>query len=222
MVKKASLNIPDDIYKGLVSLSEFYKQDVKDVIITLSDVVGRHASAIINLSKEYKVPMKLKAVVYHTLGAGFNSIYSLFNEILENLKVKGLYALGDFDVNLDENYMFFSYDALVGCNLQIDGFYVTLEPGVTTLTTNSYIEVKKVNKKVLGKLKKLIRSAEVPEEFDELDGYDIEIEEGEEFWALRIDCTAESLNYLPSVNRISEFVDQVFETAGMKYKKAEN
>ena len=216
MVKKISLNIPDDSYKELASLSDFYKQDVKDAIISMLDVVGGHARAIINLSKEYKVPVELKTLISHTFGAGFNSIYSLFNEILENLEVKGLYTLGDFDVNLDENYIFFSYDALVGCNLQIDGFYVTLEPGVKTLTTNSYIEVKKVNNIVLGKLKKLVRSVEVPEEFDELEDYSIEIEEDEEFWTLKIDCTAESLGYLPDVNRMSEFVEQIFKKAEIK------
>jgi hypothetical protein len=222
MVKKVSLNIPDDSYKELASLSDFYKQDVKDAIISVLDVVGGHARAIINLSKEYKVPVELKTVISHTLGAGFNSIYSLFNEILENLKVQGLYTLGDFSVNLDKNYIFLSYDALVGCNLQIDGFYVTLQPGVRTLTTNSYIEVKKVNNEALRKLKKLVRSVEVPEEFDELEDYDIEIEEDEEFWTLRIDCTAESFNYLPSVNRISEFVERTFKKAGIKHEKAKN
>jgi len=222
MVKKVSLNISDDSYKELASLSDFYKQDVKEAIISILDAVGGHARAIINLSKGYEVPVELKTVISHTLGAGFNSIYSLFNEVLENLEVKGLYTLSDFDIDLDENYMWFSYDALVGCNLQIDGFYVTLKPGVKTLTTNSYIEVKKVNNKALRKLKKLVRSVEVPEEFDELEDYDIEIEEDEEFWTLKIDCTAESFNYLPSVNRISEFVERAFKKAGIKYEKAKN
>jgi hypothetical protein len=222
MVKKVSLNIPDDSYKELASLSDFYKQDVKDVIISILGGVGGHARAIIHLSKEYKVPVELETVISHTFGAGFHSIYSLFDEILENLNVKGLYTLSDLDVNLDENYMFFWYDALVGCDLQIDGFYVTLEPGVKTLTTNSYIEVKKVNNKALGKLKKLVRSIEVPEEFDELEDYNIEIEEAEEFWILKIDCTAESLNYLPTVDGMSKFVERIFKKAGIKYKTAKN
>ena len=222
MVKKVSLNIPDDSYKQLASLSDFYNQDVKNAIISILDVVGGKGQRIINLSKEYKVPVKLVTVMSLIFRAGFDSIYTLFNKVLENLEVKGLYTLEDFGIDLDENYMWFFYAALVGCNLLIDGFYIDLKPGLKRLTTNSYIEVKKVNSKVLGKLKKLVQSVEVPEEFDEIEDYNIEIEEDEEFWTLKIDCTAESLNYLPSVNRISEFVEQVFKKAGIEYKKVKN
>ena len=216
MVKKISLNISDDSYKELASLSDFYKQDAKNAIASILDVVGREGQRIINLGKEYKVPVKLITVMYHMFDAGFSSINNLFNNVLESLEVKGLYTLSDFDVNLDENYMMFYYAALVGCNLQIDGFYITLEPGLKTLTTNSYIDVKQVKSEVLSRLKKFTRSVEVPEEFGELEGYNIEIEENEEFLTLRIECTAESLNYLPSINRISKFVEQIFEKAGIK------
>ena len=215
MVKKVSLNIPDDSYKELASLSDFYKQDIKNTITGILDVMGHRCQSIINLSKEYKVPVKPSTVMFHVIEVGLHSVYVLFNKVLENLGVKGLYTLGDFDVDLDENHMWFSYDALVGCNLQIDGFYVDIGPGLKTLTTTSYIEVKKVDDKVLGKLKKLVQSVEVPEEFGELEDYNIEVEE-EEFWTLRIDCTAESLGYLPSVKRISEFVEQVFKKAGIE------
>jgi len=110
-----------------------------------------------HLGKEYKVPTKLSMVMSHVFSAGFNSLHALFNEILEHLEVKGLYTLGDFDTDLDERYMWFSYDALVGCDLRVDNFYVTLESGHTTLTTNSYIEVEKTSNKAIAKLKKLIK-----------------------------------------------------------------
>ena len=219
MAKKVSLNIPDDSYKELASLSDFYKQDVKNAIVSILDVVGRHGRAIMNLSKEYKVPVKLNTVMYHVFGAGFQSTYSLFDKILEILEVKGLCVLSDFDIDLDENYMWFSYDALVGCNLHIDGFYVDLRPGVKTITTRSYIEVEKVNDKVLRKLKELVGSVEVPEEFGDLEDLNIEIEEDEEFWTLIIVCTDESLSYLPSVSRISEFVERIFKKAGIREVK---
>ena len=215
MVKKVSLNIPDDSYKKLASLSDFYKQDAKDAIISILDVIGAKAGWIINLSKDYKVPVKLEMVIWQMLDVGFHSI-SLINKVLENLEVKGLYTLSDFGIELDENSMWFLYDALVGCNLQIDQFYVQINPGLKYLDTKSYIEVKKVHSKVLEKLEKLVHSVEVPEEFDLLEDYKIEIEEEEELWTLKIDCTAMYLNYLPSVNRISEFVDQVFKKAGIK------
>ena len=218
MVKKTSLNIPDDSYKELASLSDFYKQDIKNVIISILDVVGVEGQRIINLGKEYKVPVKLINVMSHLFDGGFFSIYSLFNKILENLEVKGLYTLGDLDIDLDKNYMMLYYDALRGCNLQIDGFYITLEPGLSTLTTNSHIDIKKVDKKALGKLKRVVRSVEVPEEFYELEDYNIEIEEDEEPWILAIHCWAESLIYLPGIKRISKFVEQIYKKAGIKYK----
>lgn len=218
MTKKVSLNIPDESYKKLASLSDFYKLDVEDAIINLLDVVGIESQTILNLSKEYKIPIKLAGVISHIFFAGFRSLRALFNEILENLEVKGLYTLSDFDVDLDENYMWFHYDALVGRNLQIDSIDVALKPGLKSLSTTSYIEAKKLDSEVLGNLKKLIQSDAVREEFEslELEDYNIEIEEEEESWILTIDCREESLSYLPSVNRMSKFVEQIFKKAGVE------
>jgi hypothetical protein len=216
MFKRISLNIPEDSYEKLASLSDFYNQDVKNAIVGILDLVGQQHQRIINLGKEYKVPVKLNTIISHALFTGFNSTYLLFNKILENLEVKGLYTLSDLDIDLDEDYMWFHYVALVGCNLQIDEFSVILKPGLRILRTVSHIEVEKVSNKILRKLKKIAPKVELPEEFHELDDYNIEIQEDEEFWRIEIDCTAESLVYLPSVNRISEFVVQLFKKAGVK------
>jgi len=143
MIKKVSLSVTDESYERLAALSSFYKQDIKDAIISILDLVGVESPQIMHLSKEYKVPTDLSMVMSHVFFAGFDSLRTLFNKILENLEVKGLYTLGDLDIDLDEKYMWFSYDALVGYDLQIENFYVTLEPGLATLTTNSYIEVEK-------------------------------------------------------------------------------
>lgn len=219
MVKKVSLSIPDDIFKGLTSLSDFYKQYVKNVIISILDAISRESQWIINLSKEYKVPVELNTVISVMLDAAIHSIISLFNEVLEKLGVKGLFTLADLHIDLDENLMVLYYAALEGCNLYIDAFDIEVKPGLKTLTTTSYIEVEKVNKEILSKLKEIVRSQsfEVPEEFDDLEYYDIRIEEEEEFWDLKIDCTAMSFDYLPSVSRISEFVKQMFEELGITY-----
>lgn len=215
MVKKLSLNIPDDSYEKLASLSDFYKQDIKSIVVSILDVVSLQSRGILNLSKEYKVPVKLDTVMFHLFDAGFNSIYSLFNEVLEKLEVKGLYLLEDFETKLDEDYIFFAYAALAGCNLHVDSFYLTID-GLKTLTTNSLIEVEKVSKQALGKLKELVQNIVEPEEFLNLEDYNIEIEEEEEFWTLRIDCMAESLDYLPSVKQVSRFVEQIFKKAGIR------
>jgi hypothetical protein len=222
MVKKVSLNISDDSYQRLASLGDFYKRDIKKAIVDILDVVGHESQWIINLGKEYKVPVKLNTVMAHMLDASHTSIYSLFNEILERLEVKGLYVLEDLDIDLDKNYMFFSYTALRGCDLRIEEFHITLDPGLKTLTTTSYIEVKKVNKQVLGKLKELVQSVEVSEELGELsdlEDYNIKIEEGEEFWYLKIECTGESLDCLPSVSKVSKFVERVFKEAGIEHTR---
>jgi hypothetical protein len=215
MVKKLILNIPDDSYEQLASLSEFYKLDVNSIVVSILDTVSQQSRGILNLSKEYKVPVKLNTVIFHLFDAGFTAIYSLFNEVLEKLEVKGLYVLEDFEAKLDEDYIFFVYSALVGCNLHIDSFYLTID-GLKTLTTNSLIDVKKVSRQALGKLKELVQNIVEPEEFVDLEDYNIEIEEEEEFWTLKIDCMAESLDYLPSVKQVSRFVERIFKKAGIR------
>ena len=223
MNKKISLTVTEDSYKKLSSLSDFYNLDVENAIISILDVVGREEQWIINLSKDYKVPVKLTTVMSHIFFAGFHSMRAIFNEVLENLEVKGLYTLGDLDTDLDENYMWLSYAALRGCNLLIDQIDITLKSGLKGLTTHSYIEVKKVNNKVLGKLKELVESIEIPpREFGDVTDYKIEVEEDDEFWHLRVDFTDESLSYLPSVKGISKFVERIFKKAGIKNKKAKN
>ena len=218
MNKKISLTVPEDSYKKLSSLSDFYKLDVENALISILDVVGREGQGIINLSEDYKVPVKLTTVMSHIFFAGFDSMRAIFNKVLENLEVKGLYTLGDLDTDLDANYMLLHFDALVGCNLQIDGFSVVLEPGLKTLRATSYIDVKEVSNEALAKLKKLVKSDEVLEEFDalEIEDYNIEIEEDEESLTLVIHCWAESLSYLPSIKRLSKFVEKLFKKAGIK------
>lgn len=217
MDKKVSLSISNSIYKELTSLSDFYKQDVKDTIGSILDAVSKNSRGIINLSKEYKVPIELNTVMFDLLEAAFNSTSYLFNELLEKLEVKGLFRLEDSEIKLDEEYMWFYYSALGGCNLYVDTFDITIERGLRTLTTYSHIEVNEVNKQILEKLKKLVQSIEEPYEFaDSLEDFNIEIEETEQIWTLQIDLVAESLAYLPSVNRVSEFVKQMFKKAGMK------
>ena len=217
MVKKVSLNISDDNYKELSSLSDFYNQDVEDVIISILDAVGMGASRIINLSKEYKVPVNLVSVIRQILDA---SICSLSNEVLEKLEVKGLCRLEDFDIDIDLKHMWFYYSVLTD-KLQIDTFHLEIHPGLKYLDTKSYIDVEKVDSKALDKLYDLVESVEVPEEFGLLEDYLIPAkikinEEDEELWNLEVDCVAAaSLNYLPSLKRISEFVEQIFKKVGI-------
>jgi len=218
MVKKISLNIPDDRYKDLAKLSDFYKLDMKDSITQILDAVGGRASSIETMSKEYRVPVKLDTVLNQILSAGLGLMSLIFNEVLEKLEVKGLGIIDDFGYDLDEEDFWFHYSLLKGCGLKIGDIFVHLEPGLKTLSTYPFVEVEKVGETAVRKLKKLIEteSFQLPDEFDELEEYNIEIfEEGEEFLTLRIDCVADSLYYLPSGRAVSKFVEQIYVKAGI-------
>ena len=217
MVKKVSLNIPDDTYTELASLSDFHRQDVKDVIVAILSAVGSCGTSIMNLGKEYKVPVKLDNVMCQILDAGFEMMDRLSNQVLERLEVKGLYVLGDVEIDFDENDLWLQYNAMRGCNLKIDEFCVWIGR-LVTLRTSSYIEVKKADSRALTKLQKVVQNVEAREEFsgldiDEDEEINIKIEEDEEFWTLVIEGTVGSFGNLPSVKRIAKFVEQIFRKA---------
>ena len=69
----------------LASLGEFYNKDVKQVISDILTAVSMAAGQVITLGKEYKVPMELGRAISIILNAGFDSIYLIFNPILEQL-----------------------------------------------------------------------------------------------------------------------------------------
>jgi hypothetical protein len=215
MVKKVSLDIPDDSYEKIASLGAFYKQDTKETIVSILDVVSREIHSLERLSKEYKTPVKFEWVLEDLLIAGSHSIY-LFNEILEKLEVKDLYVLMGFEFNHDEHYVYFHYAALKGTNLQVTSFALWMN-GLTTLRTESLIETEKVNKQSLDKLKEVVKDhLTEPNTFGNLEGYTIDIDyEDDEMWNLIIECTAVSIDHLPSIKQVSRFVKQVFKKAGI-------
>jgi hypothetical protein len=133
------------------------------------------------------------------------------------LEVKGLYVLGDVEIDFDENDLWLQYNAMRGCNLKIDEFCVWIGR-LVTLRTSSYIEVKKADSRALTKLQKVVQNVEAREEFSGLDidkdeEINIKIEEDEEFWTLVIEGTVGSFGNLPSVKRIAKFVEQIFRKA---------
>lgn len=219
MAREKSLNIPNECYEELASLSKHFNQDAKEAVLSLLDIVSRQSARIKNTTKGYRMPLNLTTVVAHIFHNGLLAI-DLFNNVLEDLEVKGLYVLEDLDYDLDERYLWFYYAALEGCNLRVDAFDIALRPGSATLGARSYIKAEEVDAKAQIKLRKLAQDpGELPIEFDELDGFHIEVDnEGEEFWTLMIDCTAESFSYLPSVDEISRFVERTFAKAGIEQK----
>lgn len=215
MVKRVSLTLTDDIYENLAALSDYYTENIQDTIKSILEIISMNSRWITNLRNDYKVSVNLKNVLTHIIYAAFHSL-SLFNNVLEKMDVKGLYTLEDFEFDLDENYMWLNYSALADCDLKIDTFDITIRPGLKTLTTYSCIEAGKANQRILEDLKSFIQTIQVPAEFEYLEDYNIEIIEEEEFWTLKIDCTADSFNNLPSIKRISRFVDLIFKKFKIK------
>ncbi|MEM2888127.1 MAG: hypothetical protein QXR42_01440 [Candidatus Bathyarchaeia archaeon] len=215
MGKRIFLTIPDEIHNELTVLSDSYRLDIQKTIMSILEAICNLSRWVIGLKKDYEVPVNLTNVMSHIIYAAFHSSM-LFNKILEKMDVKGLYTLGDLEFDLDENSMLFYYDALAGSSLYIDAFGLTIQPGLKTLTTYSHIDIEKLDKQILEKLKHLVNNFELPEEFDCLEDYDIEIEGEEEFWTLKIDCTADSLHSLPSIREISQLVGQLFGRVGIK------
>ena len=220
MVKNMSINLPEEAYEKIKTLSDFFNQDIEQTIISILDAIGKNGYWIKTLGKD-KVPLEFESVLFHMLDASHHSI-GLFDNILEKFDAKGLYIIADFDYNLDEYYYFFVYDSLKGNPLFIDSFHVAIfEPGeLKRLTTHSLIDVKKNKERSLEKLKKIAVDIDICEKFDHLEDNTIEIEEDDEIWSLRIDLYAESLDYLPSIKQVSKLVKQIFKNSGIKYEEA--
>jgi len=224
MVKRISLTVADDAYENLAALSNYYDKGVQDAIKDILEIISMNSRWITNLKDGYKAPVNLKNVLAHIIDAAFHSL-SLFNKVLEKMDAKGLYILEDFEVNLDENYMRLFYSALAGCNFKIDAFDITIQNGSKRLTTFTYMEAEENRKSALDSLKRYIQTIpwdvdQLPEEleyFEEyLEEFNIEIIEGEELWTLQIDCIADSFDDLPSIKRMSRFVEQIFKRFKIK------
>ena len=149
MVKKISLDLPDESYEELASLGEFYTKDVKQVISDILNAVSMDTHHVISLAKEYKVQMELDRTILFMLDAGWDAIYLIFNTILEQLGVKGLYMFDDCGYNVDEHDLWFHCICLQGCNLQIDDFFIHLKSGGPSLSAYSYVEAEKISSEKL-------------------------------------------------------------------------
>jgi len=88
MATKISLNIPDDTYKELSELADFYKLDVKNAILSTLATVGKYGDSIIKLGKEYKVQPNLDNVMSNMLSLSESTHYSIDREVLDCLKAK--------------------------------------------------------------------------------------------------------------------------------------
>lgn len=220
MVKEVTLSVSDDSYKELLSLSDFLKLDVETMLSTVLNAIGTHSSVhrIVNLSKEYRVPVEFEEVMANIPEAGLLSKEMLFNPILEKLKAKGLYYVDDAGIDFDEADFWFHAAGLMGSELKVDSFFIHMNRGHTSIEVYQTVETGKSSVDALGKLKEIIEneSVEYPSEFYDID-YEAKIDDrDEEFWELEIFCWAGSLDELPSIKAISDFIKQVFKKAGIE------
>ena len=210
MVKKISLDLPDDNYEELASLGEFYNKDVKQVISVILHEICQKSSSIITLGKDYKGDLKLGQIMFFILSTGVEAIQLIFNNVLEKMGVKGLYLVDDFGYNLEKHDLWLHCVGFERSNLAVDAFHIHLksDSGGPTLETYSYIEIEKINSEKLEKLKKLIEQVDLPVEFCDIDNIDLIIDENEERVTLQINLEAESLDDLPSLKVISRLISK--------------
>jgi hypothetical protein len=215
MTRQVSLDISDKNYEELISLSRFYNQRIEKTIADILEAVGFDCKYLENLKKTYKIPAKLRMVLAHFFGASTYSM-SFFNSFLEKLEVKGLFVLQDFEYDLEECDMSFSYAALQGSRLPFESLCFTVEPGTKSLRVESIIEVEKVDKQSLERLKQAVEHFEEPAEFMDLEGFNVEVEDDfPEFATLVINLGAESIDDFPKARILSRVIKKLYKSAGI-------
>jgi hypothetical protein len=210
--------IPDEIYEEIGSLGAFNKQKVDDVIVSILKAVKNNSYSIIELAKAYKVPITLENVIGNILEAGVCSTNQLYNKVLEHFGVKGLYWFEDSTINeiaLDENKIRIVYEPYIGGpDFRVDRLDFESVGGVKKLSTWSYIDKEKVTKEALRKLKRLVKHVDSFDEFE--DDIAIMVIDENDICFLQIDFEADSIDSLPSVARISDFVKKLFAKADIR------
>jgi hypothetical protein len=213
--------IPYEIYDEMSSLGAFNKQGADDVIVNILKAVKTNSYNIIELGKTYRVPITIENVISNILEAGVCSTNQLYNKVLEHFGVKGLYWFEDStnnEIALDENKIRIVYEPCIGGpDFRVDRLDFESVGGVKKLSTWSDIDKEKVTKEALSKLKKLVKHVEQFDEFEDvIDDIAIMVIDEDVICFLQIDFEAESIDGLPSVARISDFVKKLFAKADIR------
>jgi len=218
---RVTLDVQQDTIERLESLCEFYSKDVKEIISEIIEVISYESVWLLNLGKEYRVPIRLTNVLTHILFVGVQSTYSLFNKLLERLKGKGFFTVSDMEIDLEEMRIWVNYDALKVCDLYVDSFDLTLT-GLQRLTATYLLDVEKVDETALERIREIvdnfsdIEGLELPEAFHDIMDFSVDVVDEDDFLRLNVDITEESLDYLPSLPAISELFKQILEKAGIE------
>lgn len=215
-----SLHIPEGIYNQLNKLSETISQDVEETINEILDAVTFDLLRLSESEKADIILHSLRNKISSQLTSGRRIENILINNILKELNAEGLFVASDMSIDLDDNRIWIYYEALVNSNLFVDSFDVTFT-GMKRLTADYIVVVDEGDDKTLDQLEEhamIIRhtSSELPEEFRDLDPWEIFVlAQDETSICLRVDFSEESLGYLPSIPVISEFFEKILVSAGV-------
>jgi hypothetical protein len=214
-----SIDIPDSIYEQLDELSETFSQAVEETINEVLEAVIFELRWLVNLKKEDPVSRNIRSKISDQLYSARMTDGALFIKILKELNAEGLFIANDMEIDLDDNRIWIYYHALDGSNLFVDSFDVTLT-GLKSLSADCIIQVDEDDYETLDKVKehamKVSESSELPEEFYDLDFWEIDIlAQDETSICLRADFSEESLEYLPSIPVISELFEKILTSAGV-------
>lgn len=219
MTKKVMLDLPENIYEKLSSISNIYNEEIDTTLVNILNVVGTESSWLENFRENYKVPIGSQNVLAHMLLAANHSM-GFFNQVLEELNAKGFFAIEDFEYDLEENYFTFRYAGLQGSDFCIDGMSLTLKPNEISLRTESTIDVRSISKSSLEKLKQAVKKFDEPEglTFAWLENYSVDLEaDDEEFWTLVVNCEGDCFDNFPTIEEISSVVKTLLTQAGIKH-----
>ncbi|MBA7600808.1 hypothetical protein ES703_07868 [subsurface metagenome] len=217
-----SLDIPQDIYDNLKILSGAFSQDVEETVNEVLDAVARTQFNIRWLleSKENEVnPHGLRYLISHRINLGSMAERELFGKILKELNAEGgHFGAGDMTIDLDDNSIWINYNGLIGSNLCVDAFDVTLT-GLKRLTADCTIHVDEDNyetsERVQEHAQRIRRTQkELPEEFHNLDPWEVDVlVDDETSFILRAYFSEDFWGYLPPIPSISEFFEKVLASA---------
>jgi len=215
-----SLDIPESIYDQLNKLSETFSQNVEETVNQVLDAVCFDTRWLVESKKVETIARGLRYKITRRLDSGKMADHSLFEKILKELNAEGHFGAGDMEIDLDDNSIWINYEGLIGSNLFVDSFDVTFS-GLKRLTADCLVNVDEEDYETLGLVEEHARrieraSEELPEEFRDLDPWEISIlAQGETSICLRAHFSEESLGYLPSIPAISEFFENVLASAGV-------
>jgi len=219
MSEEINLRIPKDTFNRILELSEFFKQNKTEIINDILSSTSLVTESLINLAKECKFPVRFGMLVSRLLLVGSTVTRQLFDEVLEILGAKGLYAIEGLNLDVQENCLQVSFDS--HCDLQVDIFEVTLKPGLKELAAMAILEARNISEEAADRLKEIVRNVEdeieLPEEFYDLEDYEIEVEDDlPDSLYLTVNCYADSVIFFPKIPRISQLIQQILQKAGIE------